>query len=280
MLAFGDVTFHSPSSHDFEQAGTVLRRAGAYVTRFEQTFSSVIWHERYTQVSRQRRQFASSGGTFSTVAARRSLESELFLAWIPHDASWIAVRDVISVDGVPRPAGDRRLQSVLSGATVSSVRLRQLATENGRFNVGTIVHSFNEPTLALLFLDERYRQRFTFQPTEERTIHGRRALACTFIERERPTVIQDGNHDVPAKGTMWIDVMTGTVLQTRLELMTEERELRGQMTVQYGPHPRFDVLVPMEMHEAYASTTGEEINTVATYSDFRRFQTGARLIVQ
>ena len=225
------------ASTPFDRAD-LLRDAAVYVTRFEQTFSSVIWHERYDQVSRLRRKFSSSGSSFSSVSARRALVSELFLVWLPRDTNWIAVRDVIAVDGKPRPARDRRLQTLLSGTTISSDQLRQLASENGRFNIGQIVHTFNEPTLALLFLDEHYRSRFDFVVGGEQRIQGRRAVAYQFVERGRPTVIQDRDRDVPARGTLWIEAATGRVLQTALELSDPAGSLRGQMTVQYGPHPK------------------------------------------
>ena len=74
-----------------------------------------------------------------------------------------------------------------------------------------------------------------------------------------------------------IDATTGRILQTSLELTDPDRRLQGRMTVQYGSNPKFDVLVPVEMRERYASASGEEVTTVATYSDFRRFEATVRL---
>ena len=51
------------------------------------------------------------------------------------------------------------------------------------------------------------------------------------------------------------------------------------MTVRYAVHPEFDVLVPVEMRETYLSTAGEEVTTIASYSNFRRFQTAGRIII-
>jgi hypothetical protein len=76
-----------------------------------------------------------------------------------------------------------------------------------------------------------------------------------------------------------IDSATGQVLQTSLELSDAAAELKGRMTVRYGAHPKFNVLVPVEMRESYTSAAGEEITTVATYSDFRQFETAGRLII-
>jgi hypothetical protein len=91
-------------------------------------------------------------------------------------------------------------------------------------------------------------------------------------------VIKEGSRDVPASGTIWIEAATGRVRQTSLVLSGADTRLSGRMTVLYGPHPKFEVLVPVEMREHYTAATGEEITTVAGYSDFRRFETGARLI--
>ena len=255
-----------------------LRAAAAYVRRFETTFAAVLWHERYEQEARIEQVFGSSGARVTKLAATRTLESELMLLWLPSDATWLAVRDVTSIDGKSRPASERRLPALQAGATLSLLALRELARENGRFNLGGIVRTFNEPTLALLFLDDHYRHRFAFTRRSEQRVEGRRLATYEFAERARPTVVQAQARDVPARGTCRIDVATGQVLETSLELSDEVGQLRGRMTVQYGPSARFDVLVPDEMRETYESGRGESITAVATYSNFRRFQTSGRLI--
>ena len=257
----------------------VLGRAAAYVAQFERTFSAAIWRERYQQEARVPRRFNSSGATFSTIAARRQLDSELLFVWLPQARSWITVRDVMAIDGKPRPAGDRRLQALLAGPAVSVDQLGALAAENGRFNIGKIVRTFNEPTLALLFLDEHYRHRFTFAKGEPQTADGRRAATYSFVERGSPTVIRGENRDIPVQGTLWIEATTGQVLRTALELSDSSGRLRGRTTVRYGPHPNFDVLVPVEMRETYAASSGESVTAVAIYSEFRRFETAGRIVI-
>jgi hypothetical protein len=266
----------------FSAAGmtdATLRRAVAYVDSFERTFAAVMWRERYQQEATTRMRFNASGGRFTVPAGRRVLESELLLVWLPADASWLAVRDVISVDGVATADAERRVPRALGGPPISVAELKQLASENGRYNIGRIVHTFNEPTFALLLLDAQHRRRFSFRRGKRDSVGARRAVTYEFVERTRPTLIKDRNRDVPARGTLWLDEATGQVLQTSLELEQKEEGLRGAMTVRYGPHPQFDVLVPAEMRESYVSTSGEEIATVATYSNFRRFETAGRIII-
>jgi hypothetical protein len=254
----------------------LLDLAAAYVAQFEQTFAAVVWRERYEQEYRATRRFNASGGSFMTVVDRRVLDSELLFVWLPADGSWITVRDVIAVDG--RARADRRLPSLLN-RSVSPGELRALARENGRFNIGNIVRTFNEPTLPLLFLDERHRRNFSFTRDGAEDVAGRAAVRFQFVERGRPTVIQQDARDLPAAGSIWIEKDTGRVLIATVGLADAAGQLRGAFTVRYGPHPRFDVLVPLDMQERYTSRSGEEITGAAAYSEFRRFETGTRLIV-
>ncbi len=249
------------------------------MAQFERTFSAAVWREHYRQEDRVPRRFSSSGATFSTIAARRQLDSELLLVWLPQARSWITVRDVMAVDGKPRPAaiGDCRRFSVERPCQCD--QLSALAAENRRFNIGKIVRTFNEPTLALLFLDEHYRRRFTFAKGEPQTIDGHRSVIYDFVERGSPTVIRGENRDIPVRGTLWIEATTGQVLRTALELSDPSGRLRGRMTVRYGPHPNFDVLVPLEMRETYAASSGESVTALATYSEFRRFETAGRIVI-
>jgi hypothetical protein len=153
-----------------------------------------------------------------------------------------------------------------------------LAAENGRFDIGSIRRTFSEPTLVLLFLDAHYRQRFTFTPGTTARLGRAEVRSWTFVERGRPTVIRHGDQDMPARGSFKVDAASGQVLETALELEVPSAELSGEVRVRFGPHPRFDVLVPLEMRETYANGAGERITTVSTYSDFRRFATAGRMV--
>ena len=182
-----------------------LRRAVDYVAQFEQTFAAVIWRERYEQEDRVKRRFGASGATTSNLVARRQLDSELLFVWLAKDVSWITVRDVIALDGTPRPAAERRLEGLLSGPAMSVAQLKQLAARNGRFNIGQIVRTFNEPTLALLFLDDHYRDRFKFARKGEQKIKGQDAATFEFVEVGRPTEIKEHDRDLPVRGTLAIE---------------------------------------------------------------------------
>jgi len=260
-------------------ADALLDRATAYVNRFEQTLSAVIWRERYVQEDRVRARVGDSGTRFAKLVGRRRLDSEMLLLWLPQEATWIAVRDVIAVDGAPRPLAERQASRALNSAAVSVDLLRQLARDNARFNIGHIIRTFSEPTLALSFLDATYRPRFEFSRLQSLRLDRRRVTKYAFIERSRPTVIRDGTEDILSRGSCLVDEATGEVLETSLDIANAPGRLQGRITVRFAPHREFDVLVPVEMREIHTSTSGEEIMGIANYTDFRQFETAGRIIV-
>ena len=92
-----------------------------------------------------------------------------------------------AVDGKPRRAADRPLQGVLKSDSVTVDQLKRLAAANGRFNIGSIVRTFNEPTLALLFLDAQYRAPFAPCTARrgEQTVNGEPATMYEFVEQRQ-----------------------------------------------------------------------------------------------
>jgi len=258
----------------------ILERTSAYVAKFEQEFASIIWHETYEQIDRLPRTFGASGGRFAGVA-RRHLESEMLFIRAESDATWLTVRDVISVDGEPVP---RRLPTLLASPNVWIRDLRALSQENGRYNIGAIYRNFNDPTLALSFLDSRYRRRFRFTDGGPGEIDGNPVKRIRFVEVVTPTVIRNENRSVRARGALIVEPATGRILRTELMLLVDknnEKNVRAELTVSYRPDARLGLMVPVEMHESYGfagASPDERIECTATYSDFRRFETAGRVI--
>ena len=259
----------------------ILERTAAYVVKFEQEFASIIWHETYEQVDRLPRTEGASGGRFASVT-RRHLESEMLFIMADSDGAWLTVRDVISVDGKPVT---RRLPTLLASPNVWIRDLRALSQENGRYNIGAIYRNFNEPTLALSFLDSRYRRRFRFTDGGPGEIDGSPVRRIRFAEVVTPTVIRNENRSVRASGTLIVEPATGRVLRTELTLLLDKAHgkngIRAELIVAYRPDARLGLLVPVEMHESYGFASAgpdQRIECTATYSDFRRFETSGRVI--
>jgi hypothetical protein len=262
----------------------VLRRAGTWVERFAEDSVFVVADERYDQ------EYGVRNGA-SWQVERRSLLSEIVWVQTPEDDArrgypWIQLRDVIEVDGKALPDHRGRLERLFKDVSASSYsRGRALVEESARFNIGPLVREINIPSFALFFLVPRNQPRFRFRlgRVGQEGVQGRQEepehlVEVTYEERERPTMIRSVRHeDRPATGTMVIDVGTGRVVKTDLRVKTE-RHWTTDTEVSYGHDARLDIWVPTVMREHHRSNEDEYILATATYSNFRRFETSARIV--
>jgi hypothetical protein len=238
------------------------------VRSYHETLTTIVADEMYVQRATR----------LTEDEQERTLKSEFALVrGAPGENLWLAIRDVVEVDG-KRIAEQSRLHALLTGAR-GSLRAAALAiaTEQAQYNLGDIFRTINVPTLPLEFLLPDRRSRFRFTRTETVALSGSSASAVSYEERSRPTIIRTPNgRDVVSKGMVWIDQTTGQVLKTELNTVGP-RGLRAIITVTYGLEPRLGFLVPVTMHELY-SAGATQISAVATYSNFRRFETESRIV--
>ncbi|HJR58199.1 MAG TPA: hypothetical protein VJ813_02325 [Vicinamibacterales bacterium] len=262
----------------------VLKRAGAYVQDYHGRLSTVIAEEHYVQ--RTSAPLRAGSGTSSLAGAndedqRRTLRAEFMLIrGVAGEDAWFAFRDVFEVDGRVVSSQRGRLEAWLAESRYGFMpRARALALEQARFNIGDLVRTINVPTLVLEFLVPENQKRFRFRATAATVIDGAPVTVFSYEERDRPTLIRtpQGKH-VVARGAVWIESATGRVLRTELRTGERERDqARSNITVTYVFEPRLQLLVPASMEEHYLTRTGE-IACTAKYSNFRRFETAARII--
>ena len=268
----------------------LLTRAGEYVGRFQLEFAAIVSDEDYRQQVASRQYSTPPPATLADVRRLRSTSqqrrtrSEMLFLWMPDETAWLTVRNVLTVDGRPVPDSQNRLSDALGDTSVERrTRLRRLLNESARFNLGRIYRTLNFPTLALLYLDPALQSRFTFTSAGRERINGVETEKIVFDESSRPTFIQDKGADLVSRGAMWVADADGTVVRTRLELRIPLRETVASIDVDYRRDARLDMWVPGHMHETYvqsrASIRVESIDCVATYSNFRRFETSGRIIL-
>ena len=161
-------------------------------------------------------------------------------------------------------------------------RLRELADASARYNIGRLQRNFNDPTLALMFLAPAAQGRFRFEDGPPEVIDGVPAHRMVFEERGRPTIVRDarGLRDIPASGTLAV-AEDGRVMQSELRLQVRQ-ESASMIRVTFGYEPRLGMMVPRLMEEEYRTFrppgSQEVVTGRATYSDYRRFETGARIL--
>ena len=91
-------------------------------------------------------------------------------------------------------------------------------------------------------------------------------------------ILGNGEENALAHGRAWIEAETGVVHKTELVVGDADSDIR--VVTWYRPDPRLSMWVPAPMTESYDYTQrlSDVIECEATSSNFRRFETRARLI--
>jgi len=258
----------SPGPGSAPSQKAVMTRAGAVVARYIDELPRLVATE--TLVQELTPQPATSAGLSTT---RRSVAE---FAWVklPEEADPIGFRDVIEVDGQTLGPGRTRLVELLHGSGQASwAQARVILQEGARHNLSPGSRNFNLPTVVLFFLLPERQARFSWK---RRTEASAPVWELEFRERSRPTVIrQSDGRAAFSRGRVWVDAATGSVLRT--DLVLEIDLVSYTLTTRFEKVAAMDLVLPIRLDERY--TTPDEIVTGrATYTNYRRFQTGARLV--
>jgi len=258
-------------------ARAIVDRASRWVQQFERDFITVIADEQYDQ-------FASGP---SEADRERRLRSEIVFLRPESGNSWVAVRNVLSYADAGAPSVEvsdsaDRLRAVLAGGRPQATALRRLGDESARFNIGDFPRNFNTPTFALQFLDDEHRDRFKFRLEGREAIAGDDVWRLAYHERSHPTIVQANFRDTELVGTLWTRASDGAVVRTRMQLTASARgEYSGldtTVTVEYERDEKLNALVPSTMQEEYREPRGHRVTARAAYSNYRIFETSARVI--
>ena len=253
----------------------VLARLSTYLLDYETKVFELAAEEQYKQWVKRR-----SGWGGDTVARRR-LTSTYFLVRLPTGQAWYGFRDVTRVDGRDRPRQGRPMEQILSERTVDAYdQALAIMRESAKYNIGDVYRTINVPLQALDLLHPQYRERFNFSAAGRERVGGQETAVVAFQERSAPSLVSDGfGGELLAHGRAWIEPATGAVLRTELgfngsaALYLKESKIR----VNYRRDPKLQGLVPSEMEETYGFQI-EVLHGEATYRNYRKFETGARMI--
>lgn len=263
---------------------TVVTRMGAYIRTIQTRMATIVATEQYNQTLERWPADGLPTGRGARVQTR-ALLSDYALVRSTDRNEWVGFRDTFEVDGQPVRDHDGRLERLVStGALAAAARV---VRESARFNLAndTFPRTVNVPTLALHLLQSSNRRRFSFRKAGETAIAGVRTWRIDYRERERPTIVKDLNgRDEPSNGSIWVVPETGEIRRTLVEwppnnqrVGEQHRLPLGQIVVTWAPASGIDTLVPVEMREQYARGAAT-LEGVATYTNFRRFTTDARIV--
>ena len=265
----------------------VLDRAGWYLDYFVDEFENVVAEENYIQDSSQMLPTISpAGGGRGGVAPppsaaemlrarHRDLRSDFLLVKSPETEALMPFRDVIQVDGIMVRDREARLAKLfLTASTDTMLQAEHIREEGARYNLGNMRSTLGNPVLALGVLQQSYQRRFHFSLAKEDKSFGPGVAVIEYKETQSPAMIRgEAARDLPAHGRLWIDIATGRVLKT--ELQVEQPAVRALITTTFQAEEKSGIAVPLEMREQYTFANGNRVNTVANYGRFRRFDVNA-----
>ena len=248
-----------------EDARAVLARVREYVAWYDRQLVTLVADERYVQ---------------TVPPSERVLQSEFGWITLAAPGETIGVREVLRVDGrVVAPAP--RLQSLLRHrGSDASHQMDAILAESATWNLGTAHRNINFPTFGLAYV-RRTGERDTKWGASRRGDH----VDLEFEERGHSILVRtpEGLRS-PARGRFSVDPASGRILQYEVQVRVPERgsvrRTTYWMLVDFALEGRLDVWVPVRMLERhqlegdyFAASHGE-----ATYANYRRYETGGRLI--
>jgi hypothetical protein len=243
-----------------QSAPDAIATVRVFAEQYLRDAPSLVAHEEYVQDATDRR----------GIAEHQVTTAELVMVRLQGAAGWVSFRDVLTVN--KRPVGDRQarlLQLLQSPEPDALAQARKIAQESARFNLGRITRTMNVPDVALEYLHSRQGTRIRFETLRNETIEGRPVIVLRFREQVGPSIIRSvTGRDLLAGGRVWAEPDSGAIVRT--ELLLEDRGSKGTCTVDFRIDPRLGIRVPIKMTERYGRT-GETIDAVARYTDFRRF---------
>ena len=265
-------------------ADELMARVATYAANYGEKASLIVAVEKY---------FQQVGST-----RPRQLVAEFAIVKTP--AGWVGYRDVVEVDG--KQVSDRRdrLLKLLTDPSADASLARAVSEESARYNIGPISRTFNVPTSVMQLFVPVNLPRFVFTLKGEERIDGVTTREVVFKEVAAPTLTMTRTgRDVPMEGSLWVVPKDGAVVRTQLWMRnfadaatTDARGGVGRIdssadfNAVYFWHAEFGLWLPREMTEQYSGPIrGDDgrgytvrARTNATYSAFKRFGTGAKIV--
>jgi hypothetical protein len=281
------------SSREEPSLQDVLRRAGEAVVRYSENVAVLLADERCEQKA-----FAATyemgGAAYGFRGAamqridpkgKRTWDAEYALVRTPTMAEagypWMDFRDVTRVDGKALSDRDGRLSKLLVGEGEWTLeRAREIVNDGARFNIGTVERSVNTPGVPLLVLHPLNQRRFVYSKAGEEPVDKVRAWKIAYAEQAMPRLVGGTGGGCGLTGVAWVEPASGDVLRVVLECGDPTTTL-SRITVSYRLDARLGLRLPAEMLERPESNEGKRwVEGKCTYANYRRFETGARLILK
>jgi hypothetical protein len=247
----------------------VLEKLDAYLDRYETELSAVVADEELIQ--------ETEGRMYRRMSRR--LHSEIAFLRLPGGLEWMGFRRVRSINGKPL-TGTRTLAEVL--ATTSDDALKQagiLVDESAKYNLGN-PRTINLPNLPLELLGRKYRRRYEASHRGRTKLRGRVTDEVELVEIGETPIVYNEGRQLQTRVRAWIDAGSGALWRAEVELKVPgDNRNPTWLRVDFALDRELLIMVPVQMRERFNSIA-DTGTSLATYTNFRRFQTSARIVPQ
>ena len=254
----------------------VLRaRLAAYLNDYEPRLSELIADELLVQENRRGSRLTGGLGP----REYRTIHAEVAFIALPGDAGWLGFRRVAKVAGKAVDDEAVSLNAALTAGTQDDyAKARAMLADSARYNLGT-PRTTNLPNLPLELLHQRNAHRFTARVEGQQQVRGKRTTRLIFVEMVSPTMIRSqSGGDMQSTVTAFVEP-DGRLW--RADVITVDRlKFEHVVSVEFHQHRELGLLVPVTMHEEFFAGDNRKAWGDATYRNYRRFQTSARIVPQ
>ena len=276
----------APRGQEVEPLDLVLNRLGLYLLTYEGELSTVVARERYDQheIRTSRRTRGPVPNLGDTVRTRK-LESDVAFLRLPGGASWLGLRDVLTVDGRTVTTDPTRLLAFVKrfghGADLDDAA--RITAASSLHNLGG-VRTINMPTTPLELLHPDHHVQYVFKLRGTDKVDGVMTSRLEFEEFDEPTIISNPAGDALfIRGTAWVETENGRLWRAQIVVRPRDapgpRYFETRLRVDYAFNTELKMLVPKEMSEDFFVAGGRGTGK-AKYSNFRRFATTSRIVPQ
>jgi hypothetical protein len=258
-----------------EDAGALRDRLDKYLRDYEPRLSALVADEEMTQRTRERQ----------WVVTHRRIHSEVAFIALPGNIGWMGFRRVVKVNGkVVKDRGVPLAQLISEGAGDDYDQARLLLADSAAHNLGA-PRTINLPNLPLEMLHPRHRHRFVQEVFGREKIRGITGVLLRFDEFATPTIIQQpGAGDMKTVVWAWIEPASGRLLRAQVttrDVRIGMPQFDAVIRVDFRHDAKVGMLVPVEMRETFFVERGAPAGSgTAKYSNYRKFQTAARIVPQ
>lgn len=247
----------------------VLDKLDVYLEKYEAELSAVVADEELIQ---------ETDGRLARRMSQR-LNSEIAFVRLPAGLEWLGFRNVQRINGKPL-VGVKPLAELL--ATTGTDALQQasiLVNESAKYNLGN-PRTINMPNLPLELLSRKYRHRYEASHQRRSTLHGHATDEVELMEIGGDPIVYNEGRQMKTRVRAWIDSRTGTLWRAEVEMRVPgDNRNPAWLRVDFAFDTALQIMVPVTLRERFnwIADTG---TTLATYTNFRRFQTSARIVPQ